>query len=90
MLLPLYIKICLLAQEFLVETRQTQIKNPVVALKKQLIVGVGGKVCDKKIIFSLDNNVALKLAYSRSFSKSSPRYYKFAPSRKHYHQEQMA
>jgi hypothetical protein len=60
------------------------------AVKKQLIVGAGGKVGDKKTIFSLDNNVVLKLAYNRSFSKSSQRYYKFAPSIIHYHQEQMA
>ena len=45
---------------------------------------------DKETIFSLDNNVVLKLAYTRSFSKSSQEYYKFAPSEKHSHQEQMA
>jgi hypothetical protein len=74
MLPPLYIKICLLAQEFLAQTRQTQIKNTVVAVysfftaiiavKKQLIVSLGSKVRNKKTIFSLDNNVVLKLAYS--------------------------
>ena len=42
---------------------------------------------DKETIFSLDNNVVLIFVRLANLSQ---RYYKFAPSIKHYHREQMA